>query len=220
MTLMTGDDHVSVSPQGDQHVAGVETCGYQVEEPNFSARLVGVIPALRAFARGLCGRVDLADDLVQEALTKAWAARQSYHPNTQFKAWIFTILRNHYYSWCRKQKRVVAWDPDVAERVLVSEANQGGALDMTDLALGLQSLSKEQREALILVGAGGFAYDEAAEIIGCAIGTVKSRVARGRTSLKKYFETPQNQLGSRKPTGAQAGAAIFNELNCLDPKGR
>lgn len=184
----------------------------------FPDRLVAIIPALRAFARGLCGRADLADDLAQEALTKAWAARDSYLPNTNFKAWMFTILRNHYYSWCRKQRRVAPWDPDAAERLLVCEPSQPGHLELSELAAGMQVLPAQQREALILVGAGGFTYEEAADIVGCAVGTVKSRVARGRIALREFLETRTTSLGAARPTGAQASAAIFEELNRLDPK--
>jgi RNA polymerase sigma-70 factor, ECF subfamily len=185
---------------------------------SFSQKLVAIIPALRAFARGLCGRADLADDLAQEALTKAWAARESYLPNTNFKAWMFTILRNHYYSWCRKQRRVAPWDPEAAERLLVCEPSQPGHLELAELAAGMQVLPAQQREALILVGAGGFTYEEAADIVGCAVGTVKSRVARGRTALRDFLEARQTSLAVARPTSAQASASIFEELNRLDPK--
>lgn len=185
---------------------------------SFSARLVAIIPALRAFARGLCGRPDLADDLAQETLTKAWAARSSYLPNTNFKAWMFTILRNHYYSWCRKQRRVAPWDPEAAERLLICEPSQPSQLELSELAVGMQELPAQQREALILVGAGGFTYEEAAEIVGCAVGTVKSRVARGRSALRDVLETRQASSDKPRPTGAQASAKIFDELSRLDPK--
>ena len=184
---------------------------------DFSQRLVEVVPALRAFARGLCGRADLADDLAQEALTKAWAARASYLPDTNFKAWLFTILRNHYYSWCRKQRRVAPWDPDAADRLLVCEPSQNGHMALAELAAAMQTLPPQQREALILVGAGGFAYDEAADIIGCAIGTVKSRVARGRGALRDYLENQQRTADGVRLTGDQASSAIFDELNRLAP---
>lgn len=185
---------------------------------SFTTRLTEIIPSLRAFARGLCGRADLADDLAQEALTKAWAARSKYLPDTNFKAWMFTILRNHYYSWCRKQRRVAPWDPDAAERLLVCEPSQNGHMALAELAAGMQTLPPQQREALVLVGAGGFAYEEAAEIVGCAVGTVKSRVARGRIALHAYLDTLQATSEKNRPTGAQASEAIFKELHRLDPK--
>ena len=198
-------------------VADVKSAAPSDEASEFGTRLVGVIPALRAFARGLCGRADFADDLAQEALVKAWAAQASYLPNTNFKAWIFTILRNHYYSWCRKQRRVAPWDPDAAERLLVCEPAQGGHLELAELAAGLQSLPNQQREALILVGAGGFAYEEAAEIIGCAVGTVKSRVARGRAFLRDYVDQRQRHVGQVRPTSEEASQSILGELHRLDP---
>ncbi len=200
-------------PNGDHDIASVDG-----PPTAFSDRLVAIIPALRAFARGLCGRADLADDLAQEALTKAWAARGSYLPNTNFKAWMFTILRNHYYSWCRKQRRVAPWDPDAAERLLVCEPSQPGYMELAELAAGMQILPAQQREALVLVGAGGFTYEEAAVIVGCAVGTVKSRVARGRIALREFLETRQVKVGGERPTGAQASASIFEELERLDPK--
>jgi RNA polymerase sigma-70 factor (ECF subfamily) len=197
--------------------AAVKTVVSGADVSDFGTRLVSVIPALRAFARGLCGRADFADDLAQEALVKAWAAQASYLPNTNFKAWIFTILRNHYYSWCRKQRRVAPWDPDAAERLLVCEPAQGGHLELAELAAGLQSLPNQQREALILVGAGGFAYEEAAQIIGCAVGTVKSRVARGRAFLRDYVDHRQRQVGQVRPTSEEASQSILGELHRLDP---
>jgi RNA polymerase sigma-70 factor, ECF subfamily len=211
--MVQAEDHQMSNTLGQ---GATETPG--IAHMSFSQRLVAIIPALRAFARGLCGRADLADDLAQEALTKAWAARASYLPNTNFKAWMFTILRNHYYSWCRKQRRVAPWDPDAAERLLVCEPSQPGHMELAELAAGMQILPAQQREALVLVGAGGFTYEEAADIVGCAVGTVKSRVARGRTALRDFLETRQTSLGAARPTGAEASASIFEELNRLDPK--
>lgn len=183
----------------------------------FSKRLVAAIPSLRAFARGLCGHPELADDLAQEALAKAWSARQSYTPGTNFKAWTFTILRNYYFSWCRKQRRVAIWDPEVAEHVLVSEPAQPGHLALAELEAGMRTLPVQQREALVLVGAGGFSYQEAAEITGCAVGTVKSRVARGRFTLKAYMEAPMRALDETVPRGGDALSRILGELHRLDP---
>ena len=131
---------------------------------------------------------------------------------------MFTILRNHYYSWCRKQRRVAPWDPDAAERLLVTQPAQNGHMELAELAAGMQTLPPQQREALVLVGAGGFAYEEAAEIVGCAVGTVKSRVARGRTALREYLENQHNVPSGARPTGDEASASIFEELKRLDPK--
>ena len=217
---MTHPDGVAQSSGIDDALRPVQVHASEATEKkiSFSDRLIGIIPALRAFARGLCGRSDLADDLVQEALTKAWAARDTYLPNTNFKAWMFTILRNHYYSWCRKQRRVAPWDPDAAERLLVCEPSQNGHIELAELATGMQTLPAQQREALVLVGAGGFTYEAAAEIVGCAVGTVKSRVARGRLALREFLENHDSTKKELRSTSAQASATIFDELKRLDPK--
>lgn len=186
---------------------------------SFKALLVEVIPSLRAFARGLCGRPDLADDLAQEALMKAWAARGSYAADTNFKAWIFTILRHHYFSLQRKQSRVAAWNPDAADRILVAPPDQPGNVELAELQRALQSLPLEQREALVLVGAGGFAYEEAAAISGCAVGTIKSRVARGRKALEALVNARPDGEAARS-SGQEATHAILDELDRLtDTKG-
>ncbi len=154
----------------------------------FRAELVAVIPSLRSFARGLCGNRDLADDLAQEALVKAWAARDSYRPGTNFKAWIYTILRNHFYSISRRASRFAAWDPDLAARTLVSPADQGTALHMADLERGLGLLPIDQREALVLITTQGLSYEDAASVMGCAVGTIKSRVSRARAALTRFLD--------------------------------
>jgi RNA polymerase sigma-70 factor, ECF subfamily len=157
----------------------------------FRKQLQDIIPSLRAFARGLCGNRELADDLAQEAMMRAWAARDSFEPGTNFRAWIYMILRNHFYTTIRKNSRMTSWDPEAAERILVQEPGQQHAIHMSDVEKALQQLPIEQREMLLLVGAGGASYEEAAEIAGCALGTVKSRLARGRTALAAIINGPE-----------------------------
>jgi RNA polymerase sigma-70 factor (ECF subfamily) len=147
---------------------------------DFKSELLSLIPFLRAFARSLCGNPEMADDLAQEALVRAWQSRDSFVPGTNLKAWLFTILRNQFYSDRRRAWRQAPWDQESAERIPGSTQDQNWAADLSDTARALRSLSDEQREALILVGAGGFSYEEAAAICHCAVGTVKSRVARAR----------------------------------------
>jgi RNA polymerase sigma-70 factor (ECF subfamily) len=156
--------------------------------------LVAAIPNMRAFAISLCGNRDRADDLVQEALVKAWNHLDSFQVGTNLKAWLFTILRNAYFSELRKTKREVA-DSDglMAARVAVP-AEQHAHLDLKDLAKALAQLPADQREALILVGAEGFSYEEAASISGCAVGTVKSRVNRARAKLAQLMASPDNDV--------------------------
>jgi RNA polymerase sigma-70 factor, ECF subfamily len=166
----------------------------------FRDQLVALIPSLRAFARGLCGGRDIADDMAQDAMTRGWAARASFTPGTNFRAWMFMILRNQFYTTIRKNSRMTSWDPEVAERVLVEAPPQQHAIHFTDVAKALQKLPAEQREVLMLIGANGVSYEEAAEIIGCAIGTVKSRLARGRRALTFLIDgAPSDALFDKAP---------------------
>lgn len=156
-------------------------------EDDFRRELLAVLPHLRAFARGLCGRPDLADDLVQETAIRAWSARLRFRPGTSIRAWTFTIMRNHFLNDRRRAGREVGYDPDIPEHVVATDGAQEASLHVSDMQRALMLLPEERREALLLVGAGGFSYDEAAEICGVAPGTMKSRVARGRAALFRYF---------------------------------
>ncbi len=149
--------------------------------------LVAAIPNMRAFAISLCGNRDRADDLVQEALVKAWNHLNSFEVGTNLKAWLFTILRNAYFSELRKTKREVSDSDGVMAARVAIPAEQHAHLDLKDLSYALAKLPADQREALILVGAEGFSYEDAASISGCAVGTVKSRVNRARTKLAELM---------------------------------
>lgn len=155
---------------------------------DFERDLVTLIPPMRAFARSLCGDATQADDLAQDALSKALKGRESYQPGTNLKAWLFRILRNHFYSEKRHSWRCLPLDPDIAERTLVAVDDPAAALALDDVRQALLMLPDEQREALIMVGAGGFSYEEAAEVAGVPVGTIKSRVSRARTALQAILE--------------------------------
>ncbi len=131
-------------------------------DPAIRDQVLSTVPSLRAFAISLCGNVDRADDLVQETLLRALAHIDSFQPGTNMPAWLFTILRNLFRSEYRKRRREV---------------------EDAEVRAALAKLPSDQREALILVGASGFSYDDAAAICGCAVGTIKSRVNRARTRL-------------------------------------
>jgi len=152
-----------------------------------TADLLAVVPNLRAFAVSLCGNLDRADDLVQETLVKAWSNIESFVEGTNLRAWLFTILRNIYYSEYRKRRREVA-DPDgtFAAKLATAPA-QSSHMDLLDFRAALQQLPSDQREALILIGASGLSYEEAAGVCGCAIGTMKSRVNRARIRLAEML---------------------------------
>jgi RNA polymerase sigma-70 factor, ECF subfamily len=145
--------------------------------------LLGLVPNLRAFAMSLCGNHERADDLVQETLLKAWGHLDSFQEGTNLRAWLFTILRNSYFSEMRKRRREVE-DADGKKAATLSVAPaQQGHVDMQDFRKALDLLPPDQREALVLVGAAGMSYEETAEIAHCAVGTVKSRVNRARLKL-------------------------------------
>jgi RNA polymerase sigma-70 factor (ECF subfamily) len=177
-------------------------------ERAFKSELVALIPHLRAFARTLAGDAASADDLAQEAMMKAWIARGSYQMGTNMKAWTFMILRNQFYSEKRRSWRQTQLDQESAERTLVAVDDPESPVVLDELRLGLKMLPPEQREALILVGAGGFAYEEAAAICGCAVGTVKSRVSRARKALQVILES-----GDYDRDGASAGDAMSSIMN-------
>jgi len=151
--------------------------------PDIRKALLASIPSLRAFAISLCGNADKADDLVQETLVKAWAHIGSFTEGTNMPAWLFTILRNLFYSNFRRRRREVD-DPDgELAGQLVTLPDQQSHMDFLDFRTALQKLPADQREAIILVGASGLSYEDAASICGCAIGTMKSRVNRARNRL-------------------------------------
>ncbi|WP_294394854.1 sigma-70 family RNA polymerase sigma factor [uncultured Sphingomonas sp.] len=182
----------------------------------FREELARVIPHLRAFGRSLSGNRDLADDLVQETLLKAWAARKRFQAGTNMRAWTFIILRNLFLSQMRRARFKGEWDDITASKILAAPASQERHVDLGDLQRALMHLPQPQREALILVGAGGFAYEEAADICGCAVGTIKSRVARGRVALEQLMNT--GKLPSRRdddPVSESPLNSIMGEVDEL-----
>ena len=181
------------------------------EKADFKRELTEVVPHLRAFARGLCGRPDMADDLVQEALMKAWAAQDRFEPGTSMRAWTFVILRNAYLTDMRRNRFRGEYDEGVAERILTAPAGQEEPIHLSDMHRALLTLPPERREALLLVGAGGFSYEEAAEICGCAVGTIKSRVGRARATLTSMLE--DGDIPQRSTDDAAAHRAILEELD-------
>lgn len=161
--------------------------------------LIALLPNLRAFAVSLCGDVDRADDLVQDTLVRAWSNMDKFQEGTNLRAWLFTILRNTYFSTFRKRRREVA-DPEGARAAgLAVMPEQQGHVDLADFRRALDRLAPDQREALILIGAAGFSYEEAAEVCGCAVGTIKSRVNRARTRLAQLLEIGRGEELGMEP---------------------
>ena len=188
-----------------------------LSDPEFKDQLAQVIPHLRAFGRSLSGSRDLADDLVQETLLKAWAARKRFQAGTNMRAWTFIILRNLFLSQMRRARFKGEWDELTASKILAAPASQDRHVELGDMQRALMHLPQPQREALILVGAGGFAYEEAAEICGCAVGTIKSRVARGRVALEQLLtggKLPSRRQHKTDPN-TSALAQIMGEVDDL-----
>jgi len=159
----------------------------------FKQGLAELVPYLRAFARSLCSNATEADDLTQEALMKAWKARMSFQAGTNLKGWTFRILRNHFYSEQRRAWRKNEICDEDAGVSSPRDAAQSDAVALAEVSEALDTLPDDQREALILVGAGGFSYEEAAAICGCAVGTIKSRVSRARVALAERINTAETQ---------------------------
>jgi len=160
-------------------------------ELDWREEVVGMIPALRAFAWSLSHNGSDADDLVQDTLIKAWTNRDKYEPGSNLRAWLFTILRNTYYTQVTRRRREVRDETGEYASTLKSPPTQDWTVAMRALQAALLELPAEHREALILVGAAGLSYEEAAQICGCALGTIKSRVNRARAKLLKIMEADE-----------------------------
>ncbi len=169
--------------------------------------VLALIPALRAFAWSLSHNSADADDLVQDTLIKAWTHRDKFEPGTNLRAWLFTILRNTYYTAAVRRRREIPDEDGKHAAALSSGPTQDWSVAMTALQEALALLPAEHREALILVGAAGLTYEEAAEICGCALGTIKSRVNRARARLLKLMDADEASdtfAGDRVFTAAEA----------------
>lgn len=173
MQMVSAEETAAISPSQAAH--------------DFKRGLIAALPNLRAFAVSLSGRHDRADDLVQDTLMKAWAKQDLFKPGTNLRAWLFTILRNEFYSQMRKRGREVQDSDGIFAANLATHPEQYGQLDFEDFRQALDKLPDDQREALVLVGASGFSYEETAEICGVAVGTIKSRVNRARNRLQELL---------------------------------
>jgi len=159
----------------------------QSSADSFESELLAAVPFMRAFGRTLTGDVEQAEDLAQETLLQAWRCRDQFRPGTNLRAWLSTILRNRFYSSQRRRKWRAEYDQEIIERTLIAPDDPSANVELEDVRRALSMLPDFQREALILVGAGGLAYEEVAQIMGCPVGTVKSRVRRARDELQSLL---------------------------------
>jgi len=175
--------------------------------------LIALIPHIRAFARSLCSDRSMAEDLAQHALASAVKNRTAYAAGTHLKAWLFTIVRNQFYSDKRRSWRAVPLDQKMAEETLVALSNPMAALELEDVSAAMRQLNDDQREALILSTVAGLSYEEAARICNVNIGTIKSRVSRARQRLAGILagDGPIVRAAGR----GQAMASLFAEANHL-----
>lgn len=173
----------------------VEGRGAVLQDPAKDPRILlpRLLPNLRAFAIGLSRNVVLADDIVQETILKAWSNLDKFDPNTNLEAWLFTILRNTYYSYLRKTRREVQDSEGSYAAGLVTKPAHDGRLAFSDFQRAFDQLSPEHREVLILIGASGYSTDEAAVMMGVAPGTVKSRASRARRRLAELMQLEEGE---------------------------
>lgn len=181
----------------------------EVPATDFQDQLVRELSQLRRYALSLCSNASLADDLLQDTLLNAWMARDRFQPGTNLKAWCTTILRNVFFSYKRRSWRMLPLADDAMSEMPATGTESGDELDLLSLRNLIALLPPDQREALLLVGAGGMSYIEAAKICGCATGTVKSRVSRARSRLTVLLT--ENQASYSTDSSLSAGEAM-NDL--------
>ncbi|QHL90441.1 sigma-70 family RNA polymerase sigma factor [Sphingomonas changnyeongensis] len=154
----------------------------------FERELTALIPRLRAHARSLTRDAAAAEDLAQDSLMRAWAARDRFEPGSNLRAWLFMIQRNLFLTQRRRDKFAGAWDDAQAERLLVARPEQEAAIALREAGAAMAALPPAQREALLLVAACGYGYDEAAQAAGSRVGTMKSRVFRARAAMEAMLD--------------------------------
>ena len=181
----------------------------------FKRELVAALPHLRAFARGLSRSASDADDLAQTTMMKAWRSRAQYAPGSNLKAWLFRILRNEFYSEKRRSWRRCDLEPEAAESRPAETGDPDASLALAEVRRGLHGLTPEHREVLMLIGAAGLAYEEAAGILGCPAGTVKSRLNRAREQLRSLLDS-----GALPPSDIRPGAAYEALMSEVDRRGQ
>lgn len=176
----------------------------------FGAEMMKHAPELRGLARLLTRNDEAAADLTQETLAKAWKARKSFAPGTNLRAWLFTIMRNHSRSEARRSWRQVAWEQEAAERIAAPDAEQLWAIELEDTVRAIATLSKGQRDALILAGVGGLSSEDAGKVIDCRPTAIKSRVSRARHAVRAMLDgtAPLRNRRSKRVPAEELGRQL------------
>lgn len=196
----------------DAESAARDSLGDFDEAAEFEIALVEIMPVVRVFALSLSGHRELAEDLAQETLAKAWGARRSFTTGSNLKAWVFAILRNELYSRQRREWRQVPWNDTLGETIAAPPGEQHWAVELSDTVCAMRELSNPQREALIMVGVGGFSQDDAAALSKIPVGTVKSRVGRARKALKERLDSRRSLPMKSRPASNDAMSEILAQL--------
>lgn len=189
-------------------------------EDAFERDLIALLPHLRNFSRMLCRRQHFAEDIVQETLIKAWRARDRFEPGTNLRAWLFTILRHEFYSHQRRAWRQAPWDEEFGDAIPAPADEQSWAMDLTDCTRALGQLPASQRKTLLLVGVGGFTYENAADMLGSPVGTLKSRLARGRRALAKLLDGDRPLLPRSEMRAANGVDDILAQMAAAESTAR
>lgn len=184
----------------EEHASSDGLMTHDHEQKNTRGEVVALIPALRAFARTFCRRPEDADDLVQETLLKALGNLDKYQPGTRLKSWLFTIMRNCFCTKASRAKReTIGISPEMSVHMITAPTQEHGAR-LSEIQRALHRLPPHQREILTLIVILGETYEDAADICGCAVGTVKSRLNRARRQL--YCELGESETFSLSPSGS------------------
>jgi RNA polymerase sigma-70 factor, ECF subfamily len=181
-----------------------------LSDADFKRELLATVPLLRAYARSLSGNADVADDLLQDTMLKAWGARHRFIAGTNMRAWTHVILRNAFYSQVRRLRFRGEFDPVAADLILAVAPTQESHIALIDLQRALMQLPVEQREAIVMMGAGGMSCEDVAAVCECATGTVKSRVARGRGALRVLLAN--GQLKQHRADVPAANGSAFDQI--------
>ena len=182
---------------------------------SFSAEIVDHIPALRSLARQLTRNQESAADLTQETLAKAWASRRSFAAGTNLRAWLATIMRNQFRSEMRRAWRQMPWEEEIAATIPAPGDEPNASVELEDAARAIASLSRRQREALILAGVGGLSYDDVGAAIKCGSKAVKSRVCRARHAVMSMLDGTEPLKTRRSKRSRDSINDLVRELHRL-----
>lgn len=196
-------------------MAMIDAIGNGLDGASFTAEIGKLIPSLKSLARLLYRNEESAADLTQETLAKAWAARSSFAPGTNLRAWLFTIMRNQFRSEARRNWRQMPWDEQAAERIPGPREEQMWALELKDTVRAMEALPRRQREAVILAGAGGLSSEDAAAALNCRPTALKSRVSRARHAMHAMLDG-RMPLRSKRTKSGDAIEKLTAELAQLN----